>query len=200
MAFNNNIPLATDRLSKSQADLLGNFVAIKTLVDQNHETFGSGSDGKHKFLQMPEQAAGGGIATLANEAGLYARVGATSGVSELYFKREGLAAATEGIAFTEGTNAVEGYTRLPSGLLIRWGERAGEDDFTLIRNNAPFFNQIFHVQITPITDIAGSNNKTVVLRTWVLVPGVSFTLNLTGVERLSNTAINTRCYWMILGI
>lgn len=59
MAYNQNLPQATDAISDSQSGILGNFQAIKTLVDVNHVTFDdpSGNQGMHKFLQMPDLAA-----------------------------------------------------------------------------------------------------------------------------------------------
>lgn len=115
MAYNAQIPQPTDQLKVSQGDILGNFQELSTWVNINHEDFASGNSGKHKFLQMPEQ--GAAPTTAANEAGFYAAVGATSAVSELVFRRESNGTS---IPFTEGLNAVAGYSRLPSGALVKW--------------------------------------------------------------------------------
>jgi hypothetical protein len=85
MAFNPAIPAANDQLSQSQTDIQGNFAAINTLVGINHIDFGATGAGKHLYLQMPEHAA---PATAIDEAGLYANVGVTSAVTELFFRRE----------------------------------------------------------------------------------------------------------------
>lgn len=116
MAYNNAIPGANDLLSQSQSDIQTNFAEIQTLVGINHINFGAANQGKHLYLQLPEHAA---PATAIDEAGLYANVGTTSTVTELFFRRENNGAT---IAFTEATLATTGWTRLPSGLLMKWGQ------------------------------------------------------------------------------
>ena len=128
MAYDENKPQATDLLKDSQVDLLANFQAIKTLVDVNHETFGDANEGKHKFLQMPEQGTGT-VPTAANEGALFSMQGPDSTVTELVFRREGNGAE---ITFTEqDVIGTDGYTRLPSGLLVKYGE------FTITLEGAP---------------------------------------------------------------
>jgi len=122
LAYNQNIPQPTDQLKVSQADILANFQALKTLIDVNHETFGATGEGKHKFVQMPEQ--GAAPTTAANEGGLYTAEGATTAVSQLYFRRE-----NDGIKIpiTEGTlpgvnfGITNGFAFLGSGLLLKFG-------------------------------------------------------------------------------
>lgn len=115
MAYNQNIPQPTDALKVSQADVLANFQELFTFFGVNHQNFGQLDAGKHKFLQMPVQVAAPG--TSPTETALYSAIGATSGVPELVFRR-----ASNGtvIPFTEGTNAAQGWTRLPSGLVMKW--------------------------------------------------------------------------------
>lgn len=115
MAYQANIPQATDKLRISQADLLNNFIAIDSFVSANHYGFASGNVGKHLYLQMPETAA---PATAANEAGLYANNGTISGTTELFFRRESNGSS---IGFTEANLATTGWTKLPSGLILKWG-------------------------------------------------------------------------------
>ncbi len=98
MAYNNTIPKATDQLKNSQSDILNNFIAIKQLVDINHE--------------------GAAPTTAANEVGLYSAVGAYSAASELVFRRESNGTS---IPFTEGLNADNGWARLGNNLLVKWG-------------------------------------------------------------------------------
>ena len=118
MAAINPVPQANSLVSDTQAPIVQNFNSISTAFNLNHGDFGAGDEGKHAFLQMPEQTGGGILATAANEAGLYAAVGASSAVTELVFRREN--SGTD-IAFTEFSGAQNGWTRLPSGLLLKWG-------------------------------------------------------------------------------
>lgn len=128
MAYNSNIPLPTDLISQSQPQLLANFQAINTLLDVNHYTFNSAgaTDGKHKYVSMPEQLAD--PATAVNELAIYSKEGAISTVAELFLRRENNGTA---YAFTESGQNVIGWTRLPSGILIKWGnDNAGDGSTT----------------------------------------------------------------------
>ena len=116
MAYNQNIPQPADQLKNSQPQLLANFQEINTILDVNHVGFNLGDQGKHKFLQMPRQ--GIAPATAATDLGLFAFLGANSGVSELNFRRENNGAS---IPFTEGVLASPGWTILPCGLVVKWG-------------------------------------------------------------------------------
>jgi len=111
-----NVPVAGQTLLGSRDLIANNFTVIDAAFTINHIAYNLPDNGKHKFLQLPEQAAA--PATAANEAGLYAKVGATSAVTELFFRRE--SSGTE-IAFTESLPALNGWTRLPSGLYMEWG-------------------------------------------------------------------------------
>lgn len=115
MAYNQNIPQANDALKVSQSDILSNFAEVFTFFGVNHQNFGQVGQGKHRFVQMPVQAVA--PATLITEVALYCANGAISGVPELFFRPP-----NNGVqyAFTEGINATQGWTRLPSGLVIKW--------------------------------------------------------------------------------
>lgn len=123
MAYSNAIPQPTDRLKDSQQDILDNFAALKTLIDVNHETFGAADEGKHKFVTMPEQ--GSAPTTAANELALFTEQSSLTNVAEMVFRRESNGSSIE---FTSSLQATSGWTRLPSGILIKWG------DFTATRN------------------------------------------------------------------
>ena len=117
MAYIPTIPDPSHIVASDVTPMQTNFAAIKTLIDVNHVTFDDPNQGKHLYLQLPEHAA---PATAVNEAGLYANEGVTSGVTELWFRRENNSANP--IAFTERSVAdTPGWTRLPSGIEIFWG-------------------------------------------------------------------------------
>jgi hypothetical protein len=120
MAFQPNIPLATDQLSQSQADLQNNFQAIQTWADVNHVDFLAGNAGMHKFVQMPEQA--GDPGTGADIGALYTK--AVAGVTQLFWQGESNAAAQQ---LTGGVNnfIANGYSILGNGLIVQWGNQTG---------------------------------------------------------------------------
>jgi len=133
MAYNQNIPQPADQLKNSQPQLLANFQEINTLIDANHVGFNLGDAGKHKFLQMPRQVAA--PTTAATDLGLFALLGANSGVSELNLRRQADGAV---IPFTEGLLATPGWTVLPCGLVVKWGSSV------LPASGGPLFRQAWN--------------------------------------------------------
>jgi len=119
-AYQETKPLATDKLSDSQADIANNFTAIKALVDVNHETFNSGAspEGKHIKADFTNSATHPAVA--ATDVLLYNYLNALTAQQELYAKRTG-ALATEGIPITAGSATSQGWTYLPSGIILKWG-------------------------------------------------------------------------------
>ena len=115
MAYNQNIPQATDTISSSQAEILANFQALKTLIDINHGTFGAADEGKHKYVTMPEQSSA--PTTAADEMALYTK--AVSGVTQMFLRNEG--SGTE-VDFTSATKSnSNGTLTLPCGIILKWG-------------------------------------------------------------------------------
>ncbi len=149
MAYQENIPQPTNRLKDSQSDLLANFQAIKQLVDVNHSTFGSATEGKHIFVNFPTGTPTKNTLSTP-EVALYSKNGAQSGVPELYFQANNLA-ADSGYAFTESLKATNGWTRLPSGIVLKWGtssitSRNNLETITFpVAGNIPVFTAIYTV-------------------------------------------------------
>jgi hypothetical protein len=117
MTFTPNIPGSNQSLGVSRPLIVGNFTAISTALAVNHIALNSSGAGKHKFVQMPVQ--GSAPAVAANEGVLYTKT--QLAISNLFWKRD--ASATE-IQLTNinPTNAVNGCSFLPGGLLIQWGQ------------------------------------------------------------------------------
>lgn len=165
MAYNNNIPLANQPLNTSQADILANFAAIKTLIDINHVTFDVPDQGKHKFVSFPLQSAAPVFG--ANETGLYNKVYATTVKDELYVHKE-VFGGTVDIPFTASTlsntspvNTMDGWTYLPSGLLLKWESISGNGLTTITTSTGPAFTNIFSVLLT-VTNPSTSDSNTAV--------------------------------------
>lgn len=197
MSYNNNIPQSNDRPSDSQSDLLNNFSALKTYLDRNHVAISNPGavpdEGKHKFLQMPEQ--GAAPATLANEGALYTAVGATSAVSELVFRRESNGTS---IPFTEHAAALPGYTRLPSGILLKWGRNSiGAGAQVVSINNGPAFTSVFSIQVT-VEDGSGTPNTFVTLNS---TPSASNTQFTAFASQRTTTSTNAAVlHWLAIGV
>lgn len=123
--WNQNIPQAGDKLRNSQLDLLNNNLAINAGFDFNHVNLNLAGAGKHKLLTMPRQAfPQPAINNLGNDLLMYVGLEPRTGLSQLYLKRN-TDMANEGIPTTAKlvpTGQVKGWTYLPSGVLIQWGE------------------------------------------------------------------------------
>jgi len=190
MAFTTNVPNANQRISATQQPIKDNFGEIDTLVNVNHVGFNTGDAGKHKFLQMPEQ--GAAPTTAANEVGLYAAVGATSTVSELVFRREKDGTS---IAFTEGALAQPGWTRLPSGILLKWGQGQGTGSFTHTVSQGPAFAAVYSVQVSDWGNVTTDLDRTIRFRNFTLPQS----LNLYASFRTSTGATLAAFQYLIIG-
>lgn len=165
MAYNENIPQPTDALNQSQPQLLANFQAIDTMLNVNHVDFDSpsGDQGKHKWVSFPVQ--GSSPATLATEVALFSRLSSITSANELCFRKSSNGAVYE---FTAADQAASGWTRLPSGILLKWGNSAtipGAQTINFpVAVTIPVFSSIFQVLIT--TKVAGASDTYVLLNSF----------------------------------
>jgi hypothetical protein len=105
MAWNPNIPQPSDTLAQSQADILGNFQALDALFD----------DGIQNVVLLPVQAVN--PTTTGTQIALYSKVGISTN-QELFMRRTTNGAV---IDMTGSLQSASGWSRLPSGILIKWG-------------------------------------------------------------------------------
>lgn len=140
-----------------------NFSSIETAWNINHVAINHGTNyGKHKYISFPEQSSS--PSTAANEAALFSREGALSSVTELCFRRESDGSVIE---FTGGTLAEPGWTRLPSGLLIKWGLSSGTGQATItfpVAATVPAFSSIFTVSASVYGNAAGNTDTDTFVR------------------------------------
>lgn len=114
------VPNAGQTLGNSRPSVQNNFGNINTSFNVNHVDFGVADTGKHKWVTMPVQ--GASPATGASEVALFSRTSAFSAVPEMAFRRESNGTVIE---FTSALQAATGWTRLPSGILMKWGVISG---------------------------------------------------------------------------
>lgn len=133
MTFTSSIPVTGDSLGGTRDRIRTNFQQIATVIAVNHTAFNSLGEGKHKFLQMPEQAAA--PTTAANEGGLYAKVGSNPSETNLFFRGESdgfeyqlthLVSASTG-RFANNTtyqaSHAGGWSFIGGGLILQYGRR-----------------------------------------------------------------------------
>lgn len=142
MAYNSDIPEASDDPSQSQGQILANFQALNTFLSVNHVALNDGDQGKHKFVQMPEQ--GSAPATAANEGALYTK--AVSGVTQLFFREE--SSGSERQLTSSFSAATNGTLTIPGGLLIQWGLASAVNTSSNINFNTAFGGVPYNVQCT----------------------------------------------------
>lgn len=152
MAYQSNIPQASNRLSDSQADLLGNFQAIKQLIDVNHGTFGSASEGKHTKVTYPVQSPQPTFS--AGDLGTYSFLNPTTGKNELYVHKI-QNATTADVPLTASSLSTAtpaqgsgGWTFLPSGMYWVTGSANGTG-LTTVTLATPPPNQLLNIVVCP---------------------------------------------------
>lgn len=122
MTYNANIPLSTDLISNSQAQIQANFSQLNSQFAIDHVAFNTGSgngDGTHKkitFDNAPTEPTPAG--TVSNIFPLL-----TNGNQELYFKNSSTEYGGSGKIQLTGpfTAASNGTVFLPGGIILKWG-------------------------------------------------------------------------------
>ena len=139
MSYNNAIPQATDDPSASQPQILANFEEIATLIAVNHVAFNDSDQGKHAFLQMPEQSSA--PATAANEGGLYTKE--ISSATQLFYREE---SSGNELQLTNALlGAAVGYFEVPGGILVKWGNGSFASGATVTFDSTVPFSTVYSV-------------------------------------------------------
>lgn len=117
----NNVPLTGQTLSDTRVPINQNFSAIDTAFQVDHVDYNISGQGQHNKISFPIQNP-----VPAPQAGivqLYSQVSAITGQPELVFTHQtGSSAplAARIVEFTSAGWANPGWTRLPSGILLKW--------------------------------------------------------------------------------
>ena len=163
MAYNKDIPQKTDKLSRSQLDLLNNFQQLNTSFDIDHYTYDNTtpSNGFHRKVSLVEQAADPTPTTGTDD--LYTKITPPiTGLGELYYVRGGSVTPiqmTSGSPFPYtnnyipvgsvspvGTDFTAGATFLPGGVLIQYGQV--KTNQTTVKYPIPFSSSPYSLQLT----------------------------------------------------
>lgn len=133
MTYTRDIPITGDSLGGTRDRIRTNFQQIDTVLAVNHVAFNSLGEGKHKFLQMPEQVSAPTTAT--NEGGFYTKVGTNPAETNLFYRGESngfeyqltkaISASTSSFSTISQTlssaNGFGGWTFLPGNLILQYG-------------------------------------------------------------------------------
>jgi hypothetical protein len=153
MAYNPNIPNASDKFSQSQAQIKENFQAIAPLFEQ----------GIQQWVALPVQ---GTAPTFdPGDEGLYNLNYAVTSKNELFVHKQ-TAAGTADIPMTASSLSItaapatfsSGYTMLPSGIQLRWGQLTGSGSQIVTISGGTPFNGIITILVCPYDSSNGDVN------------------------------------------
>lgn len=147
MAYNENIPQASDNPSQSQSQILSNFQEISTAFNLDHGNFNSGDQGKHTLVDLVRQSLP--QSANANEGLLFSAL--INGASELFYGKDGTTASQMSgiIPSTGGGSAVSYSWDFIDGMSIRFGNVVHSGTSTVITFDTPFPNNSYVVLISP---------------------------------------------------
>jgi hypothetical protein len=176
MAFLPLIPQSTDQLSISQGNILNNFTILGAIAgNANPSSASININSGFNWVYLPVNGATppAGAAFPAGDIGLYSALNAGTGRNELYINHS-VAGPTvvqtpATAAVKGGTNAGNGWTYLPSGMIMAWGRSniAAGGTVTLTYaaelTNFPGFSSVNNIPlVTRINNAANTANFVVV--------------------------------------
>ena len=192
MAYNVT-PQAAQRINDTQPLIQQNFVNIQADFSINHSPINNADptiDGKHIKVDFITDATH--PAVTGTDIMLYNFLNPTTTLQEIYLKKVGVL-GTAGIPITATSGGVTpGWTYLPSGLLVKWGEvvSAVASDVDL-NATGPNFSAV----TLPIVAFATPQQTT-------FGPAVAFIVGpaATPVLQIRTTTVGCPTYWIVIGV
>ena len=171
MAFLPLIPQPTDRISVSQGNILNNFTILGSIAGNTNPSSSSlnTTAGFNWVYLPPNGAIPPSMASFpSGNIGLYSAANSVTGQNELYINKTNqatvvqVAATASSLSVTSApANGSSGWSYLPSGVLMKWGQTTAinaSDPFPFLYPtgaNIPAFNAVFTVLITDIDANSG---------------------------------------------
>ena len=176
----NNVPLAGQTLGQTQAPINQNFSVIDTAFQVDHEDYNTVNQGMHNRVSFLTQSP---VPTpIAGIVQLYSQLSAITSQPELVFAHQAGSTAPAAARIVEFTSAGwtnPGWTRLPSGILLKWHSGigfGGSGSVTINVNTdvpgSPNFTNLLTVQSTTLDNTASYNN--VISISIISFPNVTF--------------------------
>ena len=190
MSYTLTPPSTGGTLLNTRDKIRTNFEIIQNSFEVNHSTYASGQ-GKHLFLQMPEQ--GSSPTTAANEAGFYAAEG--NSVTQLFMRRESdgsLLQLTASDVTNTTAQATNGYTCLPGGLIYQWGQKSSPGTSGSVTFNKSFTGVPYVIILTIQHNSSANESATVKGDTAPTASGFSY--------RTTSSSANTKLNWIAIGL
>lgn len=193
MSFTPNIPQTGQTLGQTRAAVNNNFANYFNTIAVNHIAPNNAGAGKHNLSEYVVQAQS--PATAASEVATYSR--SISGTPELCLQKQNQLAAAADVQMSRLDTGVlaaqNGYSFLPGGVIIQWGQYATGGDGNAINYPIPFTAAVFSVVLTP--DSNSNVNSTIFIRASSLSDASKLTRFITDKVGASNFPI---C-WIAIG-
>lgn len=163
------IPQPGQTLAATQAPILDNFMDIDSAFTANHVGINDPLQGFHNSVEMPPQLAAPGAT--ANDNIIYSKIPAApyplTAINESFIHKQvaGVAQSVD-IPFTASVLsndaapgfASDGWTYLPSGILMKWGSIIGSFPNGMwqpylfpVANDIPVFQEIFNITLQAVS-------------------------------------------------
>ena len=175
----NDVPQSSQSLADTQNPIRQNFSTIDTAFEVDHVAYGAAGQGQHAKVSMPVQASAPSFG--AGLVGIYNLLNATTNTNEAYIHKI-TGATTVDIPFTASTLSAAsaptqgsgGFTYLPSGIKLQFGNATGQAggliSVSLVVAGIPAFTDLLSVIVCPyntttsdidmavrLVDITGAN-------------------------------------------
>lgn len=191
------VPNSGQTLAASRPVIFNNFSVISTAFEVDHAAYNDATQGKHNKVTLPRQ--GAAPVTAADEVALYSRLSTLSGATELVVRKQSSGAIYE---FTSALAANIGWTRLPSGILLKWGNSTtpagGLGTYTFpVAANIPAFTQIFNVVVTTMYNQPADTPNNGFVR---LVSFAAASFDVFGSPRVTVGPLNVSFTYFAIGI
>jgi hypothetical protein len=177
----NDVPQSGQTLGQTQPTIRANFQSIDMAFLENHVPYNETNAGMHNLVSFPPQ--GTPPVALAGIPQIYSQTSAITLQPELVFLRQMGATGPSPIEFTAAAQTQQGWTRLPSGILLKWNQGIGfgGGSITNVPLNgtvpaSPNFTLVLNVQVT-MTDTSGNYNNVIGIGTFP-ISGNNFTLTV----------------------
>ena len=130
--YTTGIPTTNQSLGQTQQVIQDNFTLLNTTVSVNHVAMNSSGAGKHRFIQMPRQAAiPAGL--VANDGTIYTKV--ANSASQIFYSPDNSGneyQLTRTISASFATFSTDpGWCFLPGGMLMQWGTNTSASGATI---------------------------------------------------------------------
>lgn len=183
------VPNSGQTLGGTRDQIRSNISALKASLAVNHVDLDLANVGKHKFMQMPSQAAA--PATAADELALYVKTPA--GVR--LFLRQVSSGTEIQMSGVDPLAASVGYTFLPGGLLMQWGRKSMNLNSSTtitytVEGGIAFDANPYNIQVSSTASDETIRN----VATFTGVTSTQLTLNIN-----SNAVGNAVCHWLVIG-